>query len=163
MCFGSSNFFFVFNQWRKMGLGGTQIYSNAVLHSCEIVTCSSVRFGGTVLRCSGINKVSELMKTLTLTSPDLLISFKSLWSLYQDCLHTFTECIEWIKPSIKNQHSMAKIKLSPPPLAPVLSNASLGSGRSDSLTRVQLPAQGVQFPFTLQLGIIEYLLCLINA
>lgn len=55
-----------------------QIYSNAVLHSSEIVTCSSVRFGGTISRCSGINKVSELMKTLTWTSPDPLISFKSL-------------------------------------------------------------------------------------
>lgn len=54
------------------------------------------------------------MKTLTLTSPDLLISFKSLWSFSQDCLHTFVECIELIKQSIENQQSMGKIKLNPP-------------------------------------------------
>lgn len=53
----------------------TQTYPAAVLHSWELVTCSSVRSGGTILRCSGINKVSESMKTLILTSPDLLISF----------------------------------------------------------------------------------------
>lgn len=91
MCFG---LFFVFKPVKENGTCKTQIYPNAVLHSCEIVTCSSVRFGGTVLRCSGINKVSELMKTLTLTSPDVLISFKSLWSLHQDCSHTFIEHIE---------------------------------------------------------------------
>lgn len=106
------------------------------MHSCEIVTCYSVRSGGTILRCSGINKVSELMKTLTLTSPDLLVSFKSLWSLNQDCLHTFIECIEWIKPSIKNQQSMGKIKLNPPFSASILSNASVSYGRSDYLIGV---------------------------
>lgn len=79
---------------KENGTWGTQIYPNAVLHSCEIAACSSVRFGGTILRCSGINKVSELMKTLTLTSPDLLISSKFLWPLNQDCLRTFTECIQ---------------------------------------------------------------------
>lgn len=62
------------------------------------------------------------MKTLALTSPDLLISFKSH---YQDCLHTFVECIELIKPSIKNLHSMGKNKLSPLFLASILPNASV--------------------------------------
>lgn len=84
----------VFKPVKENGTCKTQIYPIAVLHSSEIVTCSSVRFGGMILRCSGINKVSELMKTLTWSSPDLLVSFKSLWSLNQDCLHTFIECIE---------------------------------------------------------------------
>lgn len=84
---------------------------NAVLHSSEIVTCSSVRFGETILRCSGINKVFELMKTLSLANLDLLISSQSLC---QDCLHTSIECIDLIEPSIKNLQSMGKMKLSPP-------------------------------------------------
>lgn len=83
-----------FKPVKENGTCKTQFYPNAVLLSSEIVTCSSVTFGGTIFRCSGINKVSELMKTLTWTSPDLLISFKSLWSLNQDCLHTFIECID---------------------------------------------------------------------
>ena len=86
--------YFFFKPVKENGTCKTQIYPNAVLHSSEIVTCSSVRLGGTILRCSGIKKVFELMKTLTLTSLDLLISFKSLWSLNQDCLHTFIESIE---------------------------------------------------------------------
>lgn len=71
-----------------------------------------------------------------MTSPDLLISFKSLWSLNQDCLHTFIECIELIKPSIKKQQSMGKIKLNPPFLASILSNASVSCGRRDYLIGV---------------------------
>lgn len=60
-----THFVFCFKPVKESGTCKTQIYPNAVLHFCEIVTCSSVRFGGTILRCSGINKVSELMKTLT--------------------------------------------------------------------------------------------------